>query len=103
MKRAGDRAASGTTYHLAQNANIIQNFAFQPPYAITATNVNNPAAPLTLQNGFPAIAPGSITNNFAVDPNYRLGYVQIWNVDIQRTLPHGLVLNVDYHGSKGTR
>ena len=103
LKQTVIRAGYGINYNLAQYANIIQNFAFQPPFAITATNVNNPAAPLTLQNGFPAIAPGSITNNFAVDPNYRLGYVQIWNVDIQRTLPHGFVLNVDYNGSKGTR
>jgi hypothetical protein len=29
--------------------------------------------------------------------------VQIWNVDVQRTLPHGFLLNVDYNGSKGTR
>ncbi len=103
LKQTVIRAGYGINYNLAQYANIIQNFAFQPPFAITATNVNNPAAPLTLQNGFPAIAPGAITNNFAVDPNYRLGYVQVWNVDIQRTLPHGFVLNVDYNGSKGTR
>ena len=30
--------------------------------------------------------PGSITNNFGVDPNYRLGYVQIWNVDVQQQI-----------------
>jgi hypothetical protein len=103
LKQTVVRFGYGINYNLAQYANIIQNFAFQPPFAVTATNVNNPATPLTLQNGFPAIAPGSITNNFAVDPNYRLGYVQIWNADVQRTLPHGFVLNVDYNGSKGTR
>ena len=58
---------------------------------------------LTLVNGFPGTAPGNVTNNFAVDPNYRLGYVQIWNVDVQRQLPHGFLLNVGYNGSKGTR
>src|SRR5580692_6638276 len=104
LKQTVVRAGYGINYNLAQYANIIQNFAFQPPFAITATNVNSPSAPLTLQNGFPAIVPGSVTNNFAVDPNYRLGYVQVWNVDIQRSLlPQGLVLNVDYNGSKGTR
>jgi hypothetical protein len=103
LKQTVIRAGYGINYNLAQYANIIQNFAFQPPFAITSTNVTNPAAPLTLANGFPAIAPGAVTNNFAVDPNYRLGYVQIWNVDIQRTLPRGFLLNVDYNGSKGTR
>ena len=97
------RTGYGINYNLAQYANIIQNFAFQPPFATTATNVTSAATPLTLANGFPASPPGLVTNNFAVDPNYRLGYVQIWNLDIQRTLPHGFLLNVDYNGSKGTR
>ena len=103
LKQTVMRAGYGINYNLAQYANIIQNFAFQPPFAVTSSNVSSPAAPLTLENGFPAIAPGAITNNFAVDPNYRLGYVQVWNIDIQRTLPQGFLLNVDYNGSKGTR
>jgi hypothetical protein len=28
--------------------------------------------------------------------------VQIWNLDIQKQLPHGFLLNVGYNGSKGT-
>ena len=32
---------------------------------------------------------------------YRLGHVQVWNLDIQRTLPMGIVMNVGYNGSKG--
>jgi trimeric autotransporter adhesin len=97
------RTGYGINYNLAQYSNIIQNFAFQPPFALTSTNVSSVTNPLTLTDGFPAIAPGLITNNFAVDPNYRLGYVQVWNVDIQRQLHGGILLNVDYNGSKGTR
>jgi trimeric autotransporter adhesin len=103
LKQTVVRVGYGINYNLAQYANIIQNFAFQPPFAVTATNVNTPATPLTLSNGFPPIVPGSVTNNYAIDPGYKLGYVQIWNVDIQRTLPKGFLLNVDYNGSKGTR
>jgi hypothetical protein len=44
-----------------------------------------------------------VTNNFAVNPNYRLGYVQIWNLDLQRELPGGVVMNAGYNGAKGTR
>jgi hypothetical protein len=97
------RAGYGVNYNLAQYANVIQNFAFQPPFAVTSTNVSSPATLLTLQNGFPQITTGTVTNNFAVDPNYRLGYVQVWNIDIQRQLPSGVVLNLGYNGSKGTR
>ena len=30
-----------------------------------------------------------------------LPYVQAWNLDIQKTLPWGIVMNVGYNGSKG--
>jgi hypothetical protein len=102
MKQTVVRAGYGINYNLAQYGAIIQNFAFQPPFAVTSTNISSLASPLTLQSGFPAVN-ASVTNNFAVDPNYRLGYVQIWNLDIQRQLPAGLVMNLDYNGSKGTR
>jgi hypothetical protein len=38
-----------------------------------------------------------------VDRDYRLGYVQTWNLDVQRELIPGLVMNVNYNGAKGTR
>jgi hypothetical protein len=102
MKQTVVRAGYGINYNLAQYGAIIQNFAFQPPFAVTSTNISSLAKVLTLQNGFPTTN-ASVTNNFAVDPNYRLGYVQIWNLDIQRQLPGSVVMNLDYNGSKGTR
>jgi hypothetical protein len=102
MKQTVVRAGYGINYNLAQYGAIIQNFAFQPPFAVTSTNISSLGNVLTLQNGFPPTN-ASVTNNFAVDPNYRLGYVQIWNLDIQRQLPAGVVMNLDYNGSKGTR
>jgi trimeric autotransporter adhesin len=97
------RLGYGINYNLAQYGTVIQNFAFQPPFANTQTNsVTDPATSnLTLANGFPGTV-GLVTNNYAIDPNYRLGYVQIWNLDIQRQLPHGFLLNVGYNGAKGT-
>jgi hypothetical protein len=103
MKLTVVRAGYGINYNLAQYGAVIQNFAFQPPFAETATNTATTANFLNLANAFPSLAPGTITNNFAVDPNYRLGYVQVWNVDAQRELRGGIVMNADYNGSKGTR
>ncbi len=102
------RAGYGINYNLAQYTTIIQNFAFQPPFANTATNSTNVIGltgptPLTLVNGFPAVPSTTVTNNFAVDPNYALAYVQIWNLDIQREFQGNVVLNIGYNGSKGTR
>jgi hypothetical protein len=104
LKQTVIRAGYGINYNLAQYGTVIQNFAFQPPFATTETNsVLLPATSnLTLVNGFPGTSPGTVTNNFAIDPNYRLGYVQIWNLDLQRQLPHGFLLNIGYNGAKGT-
>ncbi len=102
------RAGYGINYNLAQYGTMIQNFAFQPPFANAATNETDVAefaggTPLTLANGFPAASSGTVTNNFAANPNYRLAYVQVWNLDIQQELPGGVVLNTGYNGAKGTR
>ena len=107
QKKTVVRAGYGINYNLAEYGAMIQNFAFQPPFANTATNTTDVSAliaqnALTLANGFPTTS-GTVTNNFAVNPDYRLGYVQIWNFDIQRELPGGVVLNTGYNGAKGTR
>jgi trimeric autotransporter adhesin len=39
--------------------------------------------------------------SYALDPRYRLPYVQAWNLDIQKTLPWNVVMNLGYNGSKG--
>jgi hypothetical protein len=96
------RAGYGINYNLAQYSTIIHNFAFQPPFAEAATNASTTPGDLTLADGFPAINTGTITNNFAVDPNYRIGYVQIWNLNVQRELGPGVVINIGYNGAKGT-
>jgi hypothetical protein len=103
LKQTVVRAGYGINYNLAQYGTFIRNFAFQPPFATTATNVSPSSDFLTLENGFPSNASTTVTNNYALDPNYRLGYVQIWNLDIQRNLPRNVQLNVGYNGAKGTR
>jgi hypothetical protein len=97
------RAGYGINYNTSAYQSIVQNMAFQPPFSNTATNTQSPTTPLTLQNGFPPVPPGSISNNFGVDPNYRLGYVQIWNLDVQQQIRPTLIMNLDYTGTKGTR
>jgi len=106
-KKTVVRAGYGINYNIAQYGTFIRNFAFQPPFAIAATNSVTPAElttnPLTLANGFPGSSAAQVTNNYALDPNYKLAYVQIWNLDIQRQLPWNTQLNIGYNGTKGTR
>jgi trimeric autotransporter adhesin len=97
------RAGYGINYNTTAYQAIVQQLAFQPPFSLTQTNVQAVAGELTMQSGFPAPAKDVITNNYAVDPNYRLGYVQIWNLDVQQTIKPTLLLNLDYTGTKGTR
>ncbi len=108
QKQTVVRTGYGINYNLAQYGVMIQNFAFQPPFAVAETNSTDVnglvgANPLTLTSGFAAASQTTTTNNFAVNPNYRLGYVQVWNLDVQRELPRGVILNVGYNGAKGTR
>jgi trimeric autotransporter adhesin len=97
------RGGYGLNYNTGAYQGIAQQLAVQPPFATTATDVQAlfPSPPnLTLQNGFPPAT--GITNNYAVNPNYRLGYVQIRNLDIQQQIRPTLLLNIDYTGTKGT-
>jgi hypothetical protein len=76
----------------------------QPPFAVAQINPAPTPTSLTLQNGFtpPLANPNHVTNTYAVDPNYQLPYVQVWNLNIQQEIKSSLVLNIGYTGSKGT-
>ncbi|HEY0786147.1 MAG TPA: TonB-dependent receptor [Acidobacteriaceae bacterium] len=100
IKNTVVRGGYGINYANGQYAKFVQQFAFQPPFADVQTNEATQGAAITLANGFPH--PQS-TGNYAVNKNYRLPYVQVWNLDLQRTLPMNIVLNVGYNGSKGSR
>jgi hypothetical protein len=94
------RGGYGINYNTGAYQGIAHQLALQPPFATAATNVQTAPGELTLQSGFPAAS--GITNNYAVNPNYRLGYVQIRNLDIQQQIRPTLLLNLDYTGTKGT-
>ena len=98
------RAGYGINYNIGQYGQMATQLGFQPPFADAQTNPASTLTSLTLQNGFPtAIAsPNRITNTYAVDPNYRLAYVQSWNLNIQQEIKTSIVVNIGYTGSKGT-
>jgi len=94
------RAGYGINFTVGQYGNFIQDLAYQPPFANVQTNEVTSGAIISLANGFSG---SQAESNYAVNRNYRLPYVQVWNLDIQRTLPLAIVLNVGYNGAKGTR
>jgi len=99
------RGGYGINYNTGQYAALIQNLAYQQPFADTLTNIvpARSAPSLSLATALThTTTPSGITNNFALNKNYLLGYVQVWDLDIQNTLPLNIVLNIDYNGAKGS-
>ncbi len=89
---------NGSVYNQAAN-----RLAQQPPFANTATLVTSLAHPLSIRNGLIVGQATEITNTFAVDRAYRVGYAQTWNFSLQQSLPRAFVLEFGYLGTKGTR
>jgi len=122
LKQTVVRFGYGINYNTGQFATMAKSLSFQPPFAQTQTNdipvasVANPdpastgcvtttptsTANMTLANGFDCSTAETIQNNYSVDKNYRLGMVQAYNVNIQRTFPMGIVFNIGYNGAKGS-
>ena len=112
------RGGYGINFNTGQFAKFAKSLSFQPPFAATETNAvqilptetptgcvtttPTTTANLTLANGFGCSTANTIQNNYAVDPNYRLGYVQTYNLNVQKTLPLQIVLNIGYTGAKGS-
>jgi hypothetical protein len=98
------RGGYGINFNTGQYASFAKQLSAQTPFALTQTNiVGQPgctAGTLTLANGF-GCSTTPVQNNYAVNQFYRLGHVQVWNIDIQRTLPMGIVANIGYNGTKG--
>ena len=96
------RSGFGMYYNTSVYQTIATQMAQQPPLSFTSSVQNTAALPLSLANGFHTSI-GAPTNTFAVDPNFRVGYVNTWNLAVQRDLPGSLVVIATYLGSKGTR
>jgi Carboxypeptidase regulatory-like domain len=109
LKETVVRGGFGMNYTIGEYATFANLMAHQPPYTneqtnnlVSTNNVVTGACALTtpptcFTNGFPAPA---TVGNYAVDPHYGMPYVEVWNLDVQKTLPWAVVLNVGYNGVK---
>jgi hypothetical protein len=95
------RAGYGLYYDTSVYQTIASAMAQQPPLSRTLSVQNSALTPLTLANGFTAAQYAS-TNTFAVDPEFRVGYAQNWQLSVQRDLPGALQMVASYQGIKGT-
>ena len=103
---AGSSLVIRAGYGIYRNTSVYQSIAMllaqQPPLSTTLSVENSAENPLTLANGFVAV-PGTTSNTFAVDPNLRVGYAEIWQASLQRDLPASLTLIANYLGTRGNR
>jgi len=96
------RAGYGIYHDTSVYQGPVLQLAQQAPLSKSLSVQNSARCPLTLANGFNPCS--SVTSNtFAVDPNFRVGYAQTWQLAVQRDLPAALQLTATYLGVKGTR
>lgn len=110
LKQTVVRGGFGMNYTVGEYGTFSTLMAHQPPFTNEQTNnqvspggqivgaCDQIAPPACFTAGFPAPA---AVGDYAVDPHYGMPYVEVWNLDVQKTLPWGVVLNVGYNGSKG--
>lgn len=97
------RTGYGIYYDTSVYSPIAMQMAQQTPLSTTLRIPNTPETPLTLANGFPLSAVRTALPTFGVDPGFRIGYSQNWQLSMQRDLPMGLQIVSTYAGGKGTR
>jgi hypothetical protein len=96
------RAGYGIYHDTSVYQTSALNLAQQAPLSKSLSVENSSACPLTLANGFTPCS-STTSDAFAVDPNFRVGYAQTWQLAVQRDLPGALQLTAAYLGIKGTR
>ncbi|HLH17586.1 MAG TPA: carboxypeptidase regulatory-like domain-containing protein [Bryobacteraceae bacterium] len=90
----------GVYFNTTTYQSIINQMAQQSPLSYSLID-SAASVPLTLANGFPLVTKTPITT-FAVDSNFRIGYVHTARASVQQTLKWGLVGTVTYTMAKGT-
>ena len=84
--------------------NLVTGNAANPPFAVTVAlpaNTTTQLSNATCNVGCNAV-PGSTVSPSSSDPEFNNGYVQSWNLNVQREVQQGLAVTVGYFGSKGT-
>ena len=95
------RAGYGIYHDTSVYLNSALKLAQQAPLSTSVSEQYSASCPLTLANGFTPC--GTTTaQTFALDPHFRVGYAQTWNLAVQRDLPFAMQGTLTYLGVKGT-
>jgi trimeric autotransporter adhesin len=95
------RAGYGIYNDTSVYQSIVLQLSQQAPLSKSVDAQNSAACPLTLASGFNPCS--TVTSDvFGIDPNFRIGYVQSWQLQVQRDMPFALQMTATYLGTKGT-
>jgi len=101
-KRTTVRGGYSINYASVPYASIARNLAAQPPFATSNTVIGSVSTPTPIATVFATPpAANTTTNTFGVDPNYQIGYVHIWNLDVQHEIGRVVTVGVTYTGTRG--
>ena len=95
--RAGYGIYHDTSVYLSPALLLAQ----QAPLSKSLKVQNSPSCPLTLADGFRPCS-STTSQTFGLDPDFRVGNAQNWNLSVQRDLPGSLQFTATYLGVKGT-
>jgi hypothetical protein len=98
------RGGYGINYSSVPYLSMVQKMASQAPFASTNTLIGTAVSPLFLTSVLATPVPATTTTTtFGVDPNYAIGYVHIWNVDVQKEFGRTMSLGAAYIGTRGSQ
>ena len=97
------RAGFSLFYNESIYTQLLSELANQPPWSNSQLRITSPSDLLTLQNGFPSTvaAQNTVQNTYAVNPNYKVGYAQIWNLSMETNSPTNTRSRAYLHRNQG--
>lgn len=96
------RAGYGLYYNTSVYQALAAQMSQQSPLSFSVTQSNSLANPYSMANAFLIPAITSTPQTFALDPDFRIGYLHYWQLSIQQNLPASIVATITYNGNKGT-
>ncbi|MGO9966770.1 MAG: carboxypeptidase regulatory-like domain-containing protein [Bryobacteraceae bacterium] len=96
------RGGYGIYFNTSVYQPLASSMAQQAPISTSLSQANSTATLFDLATGLKDTLTSSTAQTFALDPDFRIGYVHYWQMLVQQNLPDALVLTVIYNGNKGT-
>lgn len=101
---AGSSLLLRAGYGIYADTSVYQGIALalaqQAPFSISIS-ANNNTCPQSLATG-PTACAVNTADTFGIDPNFRVGYAQVWQLSLQRDLPAAMQVIATYQGIEGS-